>query len=191
VNAYYKYVRDMIDLVYQGIDQETGYNVYRYMNIDTARLFGFYIDTRADLGKVILPGLSAYLSYSYQGSTVRNQYTGDLQRIDNQPAHLVNLKLDYLNTGSRISISAAGHYNSSRVVNPIVSSEGIDIPGIYEKDYFQLEARVKYYFRRRGSIYISGDNILSSPVIVTQGPVTEKYYPGSIYRLGFNLYFSK
>ena len=191
INAYYKYVRDMIELIYQGIDDDSGYNVYRYMNIDTARLYGFYIDSRTDLGTILFPGLSVYASYSYQGSSVRNQSTGDLQRIDNQPAHLLNLKLDYLNTKSRLSISVGGHYNSERVVNPIVSSDGIDVPGITEDDYLQVEARIKYYFRRGGSIYISGDNIFSAPVNTRQGPVTESFYPGSIYRIGFNLYISQ
>ncbi|TFH39402.1 MAG: TonB-dependent receptor [Bacteroidia bacterium] len=191
LNGYYKYVRDMIELVYEGIDEESGYNVYRYMNIDTARLYGFFIDSRTDLGSVLFKGLSAYVSYSYQGSSVRNPSTGELQRIDNQPAHLLNLKLDWLNTKSRINISLGGHYNSMRVVNPVISSEGIEIPGITEGGYLQLEARVKYYFRKRGSIYLSGDNILAAPVVVTQGPVTESFYPGSIYRIGFNLYFTK
>lgn len=191
ITGYYKRVKDMIELTCQGIDNETGYNLYHFTNRDTARLYGFYIDARTDLGTLILPGLTATFSYSFLGSSVRNSTTGEMQRIDNQPGHLLGIKLDWLNTASRLNASLSGNYSSRREIAPQLSTEEIPLPGIKESGYLQVAARIKYYFRKRGSIYLSGDNILAVPVVIEQGSVTQTIYPGAIYRIGLNIFFRK
>ncbi len=189
VNAYFKYVRDMITLSYTGIDNDTGYNVYMFNNIDTARLYGFYIDARTDMSKLLAEGLSLYTSYSYLGSSVRSAVTGGMVRIDDQPAHLLSVKIDYLNTSGKFSISLGGNYNSHRLTNPAISDDGTVLAAADEKGYLELAGRVKFYIGRSASVYISGDNLLAKPVTVVQGAITEKFYPGATFRTGLNIFF--
>lgn len=189
--VYYKQVRDMIEMQYSGIDQVTGYNLYQFVNVDKASLYGFYIDSRIDLDPATYSGYTLYASYSYMGSTTKDDFTGGTKRLDDQPAHLVSLKLDYLNTGRKVNLSTGINYNSVRIIAPFRSDENIDISGTHESGYLTLAARLKYFFSNRGSIYLAGDNLLAKPLIIEQGTVIEKYYPGAIIRLGITLSLSR
>ncbi len=186
LNLYYKWVWDMINLSYTGIDPATGYNVYTFINIDRARLYGFFIESELSLASVA-DGLSLNVNYSFLGSSVRNLFSGDIQKIDDQPDHLFNVKIDYLNTLKKVNISLGCHYNSRKIIFPVISPEGLPIDGINKNGYLQAEGKIKYYFSKWGSLYFTGENILNRPSVTTQGPVTETFYPGSIYRLGVNI----
>ena len=186
LRGYYKWVRDMIQLKYTGIDPLSGYNLYSFVNIDTANVYGFYIDSRIDFDPADYSGFTLSLSYTLMASSTRDEYTGGIKRIDDQPAHLVNAKLDYLNTARKINLSAALNFNSARIIAPFLSDEMIPIPETREDPYISLAARIKYYINNNASFYLAGDNLLMMPVKLVQGTVTERSYPGAIIRLGFN-----
>ncbi len=188
--VFYKSIRDMIEMKYTGIDQATGYNLYSFVNVDTASVYGFYIDSRLDLDPEKYSGFTLHLSYTYMGSRTPDSFSGGIRRLDNQPAHLAALKIDYLNTARRFNVSTILNYNSARIIAPFLSDEDVAIPETNERAYINLAARVKYFFNGSGSIYLAGDNLLMQAVKISQGTVTETSFPGAIIRLGFNYNFS-
>ncbi len=184
VNAYYKWVRDMIEMQYTGIDETTGYNLYTFVNVNNASLYGFYVDSRIDLNPDSYNGFTLYAAYSYMGSKIKDNFTGGTKRLDNQPAHLISVKLDYLNTARKINVSSSINYNSERIIAAFTSDDNLDIAATRESAYLTFTSRIKYFFGSRGSIYLAGDNLFMHPVKIIQGSVSEKYYPGAIIRFG-------
>jgi len=187
---FYKKVRDMIEMKYTGIDEASGFNLYSFVNIDTASVYGFYIDTRLDLDPEKYSGFTLHLSYTFMASRTPDELTGGIKRIDNQPAHLAALKVDYLNTAKRFNLSSILNFNSARVIAPFLSDENVEIPETNERAYINLAARIKYFFNNNGCIYLAGDNLLMQPLKIVQGTVSETTYPGAILRLGFTYNFS-
>jgi outer membrane receptor protein involved in Fe transport len=188
LSAYYKNVKDMIEMKSVGIDEETGYNLITFVNVDTARLFGFYIDTRIDPGENSYSGFTFSFSYSFLGSSVRDDLSGEIRRINNQPAHLIAARIDYLDTERKFNISANINYNTKRTIASFLSDDTI-IPETTEKGFFQLAARIKYYIKPGGSIYLSGDNLLKPSSVITQGTVTETVRTGMILKMGLTYSF--
>ncbi len=189
INGYYKYVRNIIDTRYLGIDDDTGFNIFQFINIDTARVYGVDIESRIDLGQIGVKGLSVYGNCSFLGSKVKDPGTGKERNINEQPDYIINVVTDYLNTKYNFNISLGMNYIGAKETAGTIGEEGETIASISEDEYMQWDFKMKYFLGRKYSLYFNITNIFDRKININQGTVIETEVPGRFMRLGVNYSF--
>lgn len=95
INVFYRDISDLIELVATGEEPESGGagNVFQPRNIGDGETWGVELDFSASLSVLGLPDTGIFANYTYLDSEVRDPFTGEDRRFNDQPHHLYNIGL--------------------------------------------------------------------------------------------------
>jgi iron complex outermembrane receptor protein len=186
---YGSYINDAIESKLIGKDQSTGYNIFQSVNVDTGLVWGIDLSAQYSVEKGALQGISVNGNASFLGSQVRDAGTGELRRINEQPKWMGNFSFDYINTKMKFQGSIGVHVIGSREISGTIDDELNVISPVKQKPFAQFDARIKYFFKPWGSVYLNATNLFDEYNHRVQGTVTEKEYIGRNIIIGANLTF--
>jgi outer membrane receptor protein involved in Fe transport len=91
-NAFYRRIDDLIELVSLGEnpDNDDG-QLFTPQNIGRGKTWGLEFDLSVPLTFVGAPDTGLFANYTYLDSEVRDPFTGETRRFNNQPHHLYNV----------------------------------------------------------------------------------------------------
>ncbi|MFA6112882.1 MAG: TonB-dependent receptor [Sphingomonas sp.] len=92
VNFFYRDVKDVIELVALGEnpDNPDG-QLFTPRNIGDGKTWGAEIDFSAPLDVIGMPDTGLFANYTYLDSSIRDPFTGEKRRFNNQPHHVYNV----------------------------------------------------------------------------------------------------
>lgn len=186
--SFYNVMRDVIENMDGGIDEKYGYRIIESVNVDSALVLGFDLDTRIMIVESTNSEISFAGNLSILGSRVRDASTGELRRLNEQPNWITNGSLDYINTKLKFQVSVGVNYVGERQIAGGTDEGTLVAPLIYNP-YMQWDSRIKYFFKPWGNIYLNANNIFNETVDIQQGNVTESEIAGRNIRIGISLTF--
>lgn len=178
-------MRDVVEKKFVGIDETTGYTVIQYINVDSALVWGFDIDTRIKLLDKKSHQLELLANATLFGSEVRDASTGKMRRLNEQPEWITNGSLDYFNADLKLQMSVGVNYVGNRYIAGGTDEGTLTDRQVYQP-YMQWDARIKYFFKPWGSIYLNAVNIFDETVDIQQGNVRTSEIAGQNIRIGVN-----
>jgi outer membrane receptor protein involved in Fe transport len=158
VNAFYRDVSDLIELVNTGVpvldddDEQIG-NVYEPRNIGDGEVWGIEFDLSTPLGFIGLPDTGVFANYTYLDSSTRDPFTGENRRFNAQPHHVYNVGFIQTLRSLNASFGATVSGRSTSIESNF--DEVVRLR--YNPD---LEAFVEYRFNRNFLIRLSAQNLL-------------------------------
>ncbi|CAN5807171.1 hypothetical protein BH11PSE6_BH11PSE6_23020 [soil metagenome] len=92
VNFFYRDVKDVIELVALGEnpDNPDG-QLFTPRNIGDGKTWGAEVDFSAPLDVIGMPDTGLFANYTYLDSSIRDPFTGEKRRFNNQPHHVYNV----------------------------------------------------------------------------------------------------
>jgi outer membrane receptor protein involved in Fe transport len=159
VNAFYRDVSDLIELVNTGVpvldddDEQIG-NVYEPRNIGDGEVWGIEFDLSTPLGFIGLPDTGVFANYTYLDSSTRDPFTGENRRFNAQPHHVYNVGFIQTLRSLNASFGATVSGRSTSIESNF--DEVVRLR--YNPD---LEAFVEYRFNRNFLIRLSAQNLLN------------------------------
>lgn len=185
LRGFYSIMRDVIEKKNVGVDPEYGYQIIQSVNVDSGLVWGIDIDTRFKLLNYKNNELAFMGNVSFLGSEVRDASTGNLRRLNEQPEWMGNASLDYLNTNIKLQCSLGVNFVGKRYIAGGTDEGTLIAPLVYQP-FSQWDARIKYFFKPWGSIFVNAVNIFDEKTVTTQGAVTESEVVGRNLRIGIN-----
>jgi outer membrane receptor for ferrienterochelin and colicins len=95
INLFYRKISDLTELVaIDTIEDEDGGvigNVFTPQNIGSGKTWGLELDFSAPLSVIGMPDTGLFANYTYLDSSVRDPFTGEKRRFNNQPHHVYNV----------------------------------------------------------------------------------------------------
>ena len=122
---------------------------------------------------------------SWLGSEVRDASSREMRRLNEQPEWTTNAALDYLNTKLKLQVSLGVNHIGKRYIAGGTDEGTLIAPLVYQP-YTQWDARVKYFFKPWGSIFINAVNIFDEKMVTTQAEVSESETVGRNIRIGLS-----
>ena len=181
IYGYFKDVKNIIEIENVGIDSATGYSIRQFVNISTALVFGADFEFMIDLEKIGMNGFSFAGNYSWLGSQVKDENTGLMRRINEQPMHIVNANISYKK--DPIIISLGANYSDEKIIWSTIV-DGNLIEKVVTNQYLQFDGSIKYFMTKAMLLYFNVSNILGENITITQGNVTGIEDVGTKYTLG-------
>ena len=188
MRGFYSIMRDVIEKKSVGVDEEYGYQIIQSVNVDSGLVWGIDIDTRIKLLSFKNHDLAFLGNLSWMDSEVRDASTGELRRLNEQPEWTSNASLDYLNTKLKLQFSLGINHVGKRYIAGGTDDGTLVAPLVYQP-YTQCDARVKYFFKPWGSVFVNAVNIFNETMQIKQAAVTETEVVGRNIRLGMNFTF--
>lgn len=107
VNAFYRKIKDLTELIDTGVDVvddgEVIGSVYTPQNIGSGKVWGLEVDFSAPLTLVGMENTGLFFNYTYLDSSTRDPFTGAKRRFNNQPHHVYNI--GFIQTVPSIDVS--------------------------------------------------------------------------------------
>ncbi|WP_075589926.1 TonB-dependent receptor plug domain-containing protein [Labilibacter marinus] len=183
--GFYSVMRDVIEKKNVGIDDNTGYQVIQSVNVDSGLIWGLDVDLHLILLSYKKNELTLNSNLSWLGSEVRDASTSELRRLNEQPEYMTNSSLDYFNSGLKLQFSLGVNHVGNRYIAG-GTDEGTLIDAQVYQPYTQWDARLKYFFKPWGSVYVNAVNLFNEKIEIKQGAVTESEIVGRNIRVGLS-----
>ena len=183
--GYYSIMRDVIEKKNVGVDEDYAYQIIQSVNVDSGLVWGIDIDTRIKLLNFENHDLAFVGNLSWMDSEVRDASTGELRRLNEQPEWTSNASLDYLNTKLKLQFSLGVNHVGKRYIAGGTDEGTLIAPLVYQP-YTQWDARIKYFFKPWGSIFVNAVNLFNEAVQTKQAAVTETEVLGRNIRVGLS-----
>lgn len=91
VNAFYRKITDLTELVATGEEADAGGQVFQPRNIGDGKVWGLEFDFSAPLTVLGMADTGLFANYTYLDSETRDPFTGETRRFNNQPHHVYNV----------------------------------------------------------------------------------------------------
>lgn len=190
ISGYYKDIDDLIELKLIDTDAETGFNIYQFVNVNKAKIWGADFELKSDLTFLGLPGFAFNTNYSYLDSEIRDPGTGKIRRINNQPDYIINVDLRYSNSNLGLIFSIGFNHVGKKVTAKTINEEdGTIVEKLTESASSSLDCMLKYFITRTISVRFNAINILDEETKITQGSVTGTEKKGVTFMLGVKYEF--
>jgi outer membrane receptor protein involved in Fe transport len=159
VNVFYRRIKDVVELVALGEnpDNEDG-QLFTPRNIGTGKTWGVEFDLSAPLTFVGLPDTGIFANYTYLDSRIRDPFTGERRRFNNQPHHIYNAgfiqTVRSLNGSFGMTVSGRSKSRESNFDEIVDLRYGADLEAFVEKRFgknFVLRVSVQDILRRTKS----------------------------------------
>jgi len=186
LRGYYSIIRDVIENKNIGIDSNYGYQIIQAVNVDSARVWGIDVDTRVELFQTEDASLAFNGNFSWMDSEVRDATSGKLRRLNEQPEWVTNASIDYLNTKLKIQFSLGVNHVAKRYLAGGTDEETSTAVLTY-LPFTQWDARLKYFVKPWGSIFVNSVNLFNDKMETQQAGVTESEVIGRNVRIGINI----
>lgn len=156
VNAFYRRIDDLIELVSLGEnpDNDEG-QLFTPQNIGRGKTWGLEFDLSVPLTFVGAPDTGLFANYTYLDSEVRDPFTGDRRRFNNQPNHLYNAgfiqTVRAADASFGATVSGRSKAQASNFDEVVDLRYGADLEAFVEKrfgDMFVLRFSVQDILRR-------------------------------------------
>lgn len=169
VNAFYRRINDLIELVSLGEnpDNDDG-QLFTPQNIGRGKTWGLELDLSVPLTFVGAPDTGLFANYTYLDSNVVDPFTGETRRFNNQPHHIYNLgfiqTVRAANASFGATISGRSKAQASNFDEVVDLRYGADLEAFVEKRFgrnFVLRFSVQDILRRtKAETYrkFDGDN---------------------------------
>lgn len=185
MRGFYSIMRDVIEKKNVGVDEEFGYQIIQSVNVDSGLVWGIDIDTRLKLLTYENHDLAFVGNLSWMDSEVRDASTGELRRLNEQPEWTSNASLDYLNTKLKLQFSLGINHVGKRYIAGGTDEGTLIAPLVYQS-YTQWDARIKYFFKPWGSIFVNAVNLFNETMQTKQAAVNETEVVGRNIRVGLS-----
>lgn len=152
VNAFYRDIKDLIELVRIGDNDDGG--AFTPRNIGDGEVWGLEFDLSTPLGFIGLPDTGLFANYTYLDSSTRDPFTGEDRRFNNQPHHVYNV--GFIQTVRPLNASFGASLSGRSTAVESNFDETVRLS--YNPD---LEAFIEYRFNRNFLIRFSGQNLLN------------------------------
>lgn len=186
LRGFYSVIRDLIEKKNVGIDEDYAYQIIQSVNVDSGLVWGIDLDTRVKLLSYSSNELSFVGNLSWLGSEVRDASSDELRKLNEQPEWTSNASIDYLNTKLKIQFSLGVNHIGKRYIAGGTDEGTLVAPLIYQP-YTQWDARIKYFFKPWGSIFVNTVNVFNEKLDTRQAAVRESEVVGRNIRVGINL----
>jgi outer membrane receptor for ferrienterochelin and colicins len=177
LRGFYTILRDLIETREVGIDDNYGYRIFQSVNVDSGLVWGIDASLRINLVKQNVNQLVFVGNVSWLGSEVCDPGTQQLRRLNEQPNWISNASLDYLNTKLKLQCSVGLNYVGNRYISATIDEGAIVDKTIYSP-FTQVDARIKYFYSAKGSVYVNVVNLFDEYNYSTQGGVQEQEFIG-------------
>lgn len=143
---------------FQNANLYTGYQWFRVLNGNTAKVYGLELNAQANLTFLpgILKGFSILANYTYSHSSADAQFRKDL-RLPGQATHSANGSLAFNYKG--FTIQGNVNYNGSYTV----SLGGDAASDVIRDARIQVDANASYRIDKRFTVYVEGQNLTNAP----------------------------
>ena len=158
------------------------------VNVDSGLVWGIDLDARYKLIQHKNNELSVVGNISWMDSEVRDASSGELRRLNEQPEWMTNASLDYLNTKFKLQFSIGINHIGKRYIAGGTDEGTLIAPLVYQP-FTQWDARVKYFFKPWGSVFVNAVNLFDEALVTTQAEVSETEIVGRNLRIGMNFTF--
>ena len=91
VNFFYRDVTDVVELLDTGTQNDDDLDILEPRNIGSGQVWGAEIDFSAPLDVIGMPDTGLFANYTYLDSSIRDPFTGEKRRFNNQPHHVYNV----------------------------------------------------------------------------------------------------
>jgi iron complex outermembrane receptor protein len=186
--GFYTILRDVIETREVGIDDNYGYRIYQSVNVDSGLVWGIDMSARIGIVEQDAHQLTFLGNVSFLGSEVRDAGTYELRRLNEQPKFIANASLDYLNTRLKLQCSIGINHVGERYISSTID-DGATIDRVVYAPFTQFDARIKYFYSKKGSVYINAINLFDAYNSTQQGVVHEQEFIGRNIILGTSLMF--
>lgn len=186
--GFYTILRDVIETREVGIDDNYGYRIFQSVNVDSGLVWGIDMSTRIGIVEQAIHQLTFLGNVSLLGSEVRDPGTFELRRLNEQPKFIANASLDYLNTKLKLQCSIGINYVGERYISSTID-DGATVDRVVYAPFTQFDARIKYFYSNKGSVYVNAINLFDGYNSIQQGVVREQEFIGWNIILGTSLMF--
>ncbi|KKC26892.1 TonB-dependent receptor plug domain-containing protein [Sphingomonas sp. SRS2] len=143
VNAFYRKVKDLTELV------QFAPNQFTPQNIGDGKVWGIEVDFSAPLTVLGLPDTGLFANYTYLDSSTRDPFTGEKRRFNNQPHHVYNL--GFIQTVKPIDASFGATISGRSKARESNFDETVDLTYTPDLELF-VEKRIGKNFVLRGTV---------------------------------------
>ncbi|MFT3824659.1 MAG: TonB-dependent receptor [Chitinophagaceae bacterium] len=142
---------------FPGASTYTGWQLYRTLNGDAAKVYGFELNVQNNLTFLpgVLKGLSVYLNYTYANSNADAQLRKDI-RLPGQAKHTANGTLSFAYKGFTIQ----GNVNYNDAFTLALGSN--DATDVIRDSRVQVDANTSYKIGKHFTIYLEAVNLTNS-----------------------------
>lgn len=151
VNLFYRDIKDLIELV--AVEDLGDGNLYTPENVGDGETWGLEIDFSAPLTGLGMPDTGIFANYTWLDSSLRDPFTGEKRRFNNQPRHVYNL--GFIQTLPRLDASFGATVSGRSKALESNYDETISLR--YDPD---LEAFVEKRFGKHFVLRFSAHNLL-------------------------------
>lgn len=143
VNAFYRKIKDLTELV------QFAPNQFTPQNIGDGKVWGVEVDFSAPLTILGLPDTGLFANYTYLDSSTRDPFTGARRRFNNQPHHVYNI--GFIQTVTPIDASFGATISGRSKARESNFDETIDLTYTPDLELF-VEKRIGKNFVLRGTV---------------------------------------
>lgn len=156
INLFYRTIDDLIELTALGDnpDNPDG-QLFTPINVGKGKTWGVEIDFSAPLTVLGLPDTGLFANYTYLDSSVRDPFTDEKRRFNNQPHHIYNVGFIHTLTAANASfgatVSGRSKARASNFDEVVDLRYGADLEAFVEKRFgknFVLRFSVQDILRR-------------------------------------------
>ncbi|MES2058709.1 MAG: TonB-dependent receptor [Pseudomonadota bacterium] len=155
INFFYRKVADVIETVDTGRKNGDGLDILEPRNVGSGKVWGAEIDFSAPLDVIGLPDTGLFANYTYLDSSIRDPFTGEKRRFNNQPHHVYNAgfihTLKKLNASFGATVSGRTKATESNFDETVDLTYDPDLEAFVEKrlgKHFVLRFSVQDILRR-------------------------------------------
>jgi outer membrane receptor for ferrienterochelin and colicins len=91
VNFFYREVTDVIEILDTGLENKDDLDILEPRNIGSGQVWGAEVDFSAPLDVIGMPDTGLFANYTYLDSSIKDPFTGEKRRFNNQPHHVYNV----------------------------------------------------------------------------------------------------
>lgn len=154
VNFFYRDIKDLVELVATGEDSDDGGQVLSPQNIGDGETWGVELDFSAPLTLFGLPDTGLFANYTYLDSSVRDPFTLEKRRFNNQPHHVYNA--GFIQTVRSVDASFGASISGRSKALESNFDETVELT--YQPD---LEAFIEKRFGKNFVLRLSAQNLLN------------------------------
>ncbi|MGH8447457.1 MAG: TonB-dependent receptor plug domain-containing protein, partial [Solimonas sp.] len=154
INAFYRKIKDLIELTNTGVTSSSGDgNVYSANNIDDGETWGVEVDFSTPLAILHMPDTGVFFNYTWMDSSVRDPFTGEDRRFTNQPHSVYNIGFIQTVRAWDVSFGASYYDRDAGYESGLDETVKVDYTG-------DLEAFVEKRFGKRTVLRLAAMNLL-------------------------------
>jgi outer membrane receptor for ferrienterochelin and colicins len=90
-NLFYRDITDVTELVSTGEETDDELRILEPRNVGDGKVWGVEVDFSAPLDVIGMPDTGLFANYTYLDSSIRDPFTNEKRRFNNQPHHVYNV----------------------------------------------------------------------------------------------------